>query len=163
MRSPANSNIRHIQARAAAQVYSTARNVLPAWTQSYLLPASSSAAAATTTSSSSSTSQQGPGFPSSSPSSPAETHTDACPTATTDPTGVDPSLPDRVAGFDVLRGRDVLVNVKDRAFIIFYVGDRACDLEELCAYTCPDPILAIKVPLLIVTRRSDTDLDPPVC
>ena len=162
MRSSANSNIRHIQARAAAQVYSTARNVLPTWTQSYLLPALSAAVTTSPSSSSSSPPQQDPDSPSSSPSSATETHTDAT-TAATDPTGVDPSLPDRVVGFDVLRGQDVLINVKDHVFTVFHVGDRACDLEELCAYTCPAPILAIKVPLLTLSGRSETVLDPPVC
>jgi hypothetical protein len=141
MRSSANSNIRHIQARAAAQVVSTARNVLPAWTASYFLPATT----ASPSSSPSSPSSPHPLNPDS-PSSPTEYPTDGVSTAAaTDPASVDPSLRDRFAGFDVLRGQDVLVSVKEDTFTIFHVGDRAGDLEELCAYTCSHPILAVKV------------------
>jgi hypothetical protein len=35
--SSGNSQIKHYQARAAAHVYSTARNVLPGWTTNYFL------------------------------------------------------------------------------------------------------------------------------
>jgi hypothetical protein len=142
MRSSANSNIRHIQARAAAQVVSTARNVLPAWTASYFLPASTPSPS----SSPSSPSSPHPLDHPDSPSSPTQHPPDgASATAATDPASVDPSRRDRLAGFDVLRGQDVLVSAKDDTFTVFHVGDRAGDLEELCAYTCSHPILAVKV------------------
>ena len=109
-----NSNIRHYQAKAAAQVYSTARNVLPTWTANYFLTPET-------------------------PTSPSVEE------AVVDTSVVDHSLQERFVAFDVLRGRDVLVKVKDCGFTIFNVGDGARELEELCGYTCANEVISVKV------------------
>jgi hypothetical protein len=117
--STGNSNIRLYQARAATQVYSTARNVLPSWTANYFLPEPES------------------------PTSLSPTAQDLG-TATLAAT-TDHSQEDRFVAFDVLRGRDVLVKADSSGFTIFNVSDRATELEELCAYPCDNEAIYIKV------------------
>jgi hypothetical protein len=112
--STGNSNIRHYQARAAAQAYSTARNVFPTWTANYFRTPET-------------------------PTSPSVEE------SVVDTGVVDHSLQERFVAFDVLRGRDVLVKVKGCGFTIFNVSDGARELEELCGYTCPDEVIAVKV------------------
>lgn len=120
--SPGNSNIKHYQAKAAAQVYSTARNVLPVWTTNYFLPEPQPA------SSLASSTLQDPS-------------TDITSSGTT----ADHSVKDRFVAFDVLRGQDVLVTATDSAFSIFSVSDGGVELEELCGYTCDNEVISIKV------------------
>jgi hypothetical protein len=117
--STGNSNIRLYQAKAAAQVYSTARNVLPSWTANYFLPEPES------------------------PSSSSSTVQDLG--AATLVATADHSLQDRFITFDVLRGQDVLIKAESCGFTIFNVGDRAAELEELCAYTCNNEVICVKV------------------
>jgi hypothetical protein len=125
--STGNSNIRHYQARAAAQVYSTARNVLPGWTTNYWLPEPESATTP-------------------SPAATSALSDTQDPSTTFAATAVDHTLPDRFAAFDVLRGRDVFVTAKDCAFTIYDVCDSSVELEELCGYTCTNnQVLSVKV------------------
>lgn len=112
--STGNSNIRHYQARASAQVFSTARHVLPSWTANYFRTPEP-------------------------PTSPSVEE------SVIDTSVVDHSLQERFVAFDVLRGRDVLVKVKDYGFTIFNVCDGARELEELCGYTCSNEVIAVKV------------------
>ena len=112
--STGNSNIRHYQAKAAAQVYSTARNVLPTWTTNYFRTPES-------------------------PTSPSAED------SLVDTSVVDYLLQETFVAFDVLRGRDVLVKVKDCGFTIFNVGDGARELEELCGYTSTNEVISVKV------------------
>ena len=123
--SSGNSNISYYQARAAAQVYSTARSVLPFWTTNFLLPDPET---------------------SSSPTSSNQHSPDLLPSASV----VDHSLQERFVAFDVLRGRDVLVKAKDCGFSIFNVGDRATELEEVCGYSYFDEVIYVKVLSLLV-------------
>jgi hypothetical protein len=104
------SNIRQYQLRAAASVYSTARNVLPGWTTNYFLP---------------------------------ETH--ATPVIE-EPIVTTVVEPRRFVGFDVLRGRDVLVTATECGFGIYNVCHDGVELEELCGYSCEEVVYA-KVPL----------------
>jgi hypothetical protein len=123
-----NSNIKLYQAKAAAQVYSTARNVLPTWTTNYFLPSSSE------------------------PESPTSTIQET----TTSVETVDQSiLQDRFVTFDVLRGRDVIVKATDCGFSIFNVCDRAVELDELCGYTCADEVISVKVDVTSTTLIID--------
>ena len=120
--SSGNSNISYYHARAAAQVYSTARSVFPAWTTSYFLP--------------------DPESPSHSPASSSNQDSPALlPSASI----ADHSLQERFVAFDVLRGRDVLVKANACRFSIFNVGDRAAELEELCGYSYFDEVIYVKV------------------
>ena len=120
--SSGNSNISYYQARAAAQVYSTARSVLPSWTTNYFLP------------------DPHPQTPSS-PSPSSSSNNQDPPAASV----VDHSLQDRFVAFDVLRGRDVLVKAKDCGFSIYNVGDRTAELDELCGYSYFDEVIYVKV------------------
>ena len=110
-----NSSIRHYPARAAAQVYSTARTVLPQWTASYLL------------------SDREADSPCSSTDDPLKL---AAPGETPQHTSVT---------FDVLRGRDVLIGLNGSTFTIFNVCDANAELQELCGYTLPADVISIKV------------------
>ena len=130
--STGNSNIKHYQAKAAAQVYSTARNVLPVWTANYFLPE-----------------------PQQSSSLSASTLQDPSTDIPASGTTADPSVKDRFVAFDVLRGRDVLVTATDSAFTIFGVSDGGVELEELCGYTCDNEVISIKV----LCPRDSTNLD----
>ena len=123
MHRTSNSNIRQYQARAAAQVYSTARNVLPSWTTTYWLPE---------------------------PPTPTSLSASAIEDPSNSTTGATPdySLQERFATFDVLRGRDVLVKAVGRAFSIYSVCDRGVELEELCGYTLDDETISIKVHII---------------
>jgi hypothetical protein len=123
--SSGNSNLKHYQAKAAAQVYSTARNVLPVWTTHYFLPDPQ---------------------PSSSSLSASASH-DPSSSALLPVSGTTADHPerDRFVAFDVLRGRDVLVTATDCAFTVFSVSDGGVELEELCAYPCDNEVVCIKV------------------
>lgn len=124
--SSGNSNISYYQARAAAQVYSTARSVLPSWTTNYFLP-------------------DPPQTPSSPSPSSSSNNQDPPPALLPAASLVDHSLQDRFVAFDVLRGRDVLVKAKDCGFSIFNVGDRTAELDELCGYSYFDEVIYVKV------------------
>jgi hypothetical protein len=120
--STGNSNIKNYQARAAAQVFSTARNVLPNWTTNYFLPTE-------TTSLSSSTLDLSP----------------ASSTSTPVATIQGDSFGDRFVGFDVLRGHDVIVTATEYGFSIYNIADGATEMQELCGYTTDGDVIYIKV------------------
>jgi hypothetical protein len=127
--SSGNSNISYYQQKAAAQVYSTARSVLPFWTTNFLLPDPET------------------------PSSPTTSNQDS-PVLLPSASLVDHSLQERFVAFDVLRGRDVLIKAKDCGFTIFNVGDRATDLEEVCGYSYFDEVIYVKVLTRLITSHN---------
>jgi hypothetical protein len=122
MDSTGNSNIKNYQARAAAQVFSTARNVLPIWTTNYFLPTE-------TTSLSSSTLDPTPASSTSTPVAAIQAD----------------SFGDRFVGFDVLRGHDVVVTATEYGFSIYNIADGATEMHELCGYTTEGDVIYIKV------------------